>query len=105
MCTHVQNLESLFVLNTETGLTGSSTGLTSSSGAETSMADTVIPDSSDLVPQVENSASDNLKHAKADVFDWRKPIIEYLHDPSLKVDRKVQQLAFKFTLVDGDLYH
>jgi hypothetical protein len=28
-----------------------------------------------------------------------------LQDPSRKVDRKVRRLAFKFTLVDGDLYH
>jgi hypothetical protein len=58
-----------------------------------------------LVLRVENSASDNSKLDKADVVDWRKPIIDYLQDPSRKVDRKVQQLAFKFTVVDEDLYH
>jgi hypothetical protein len=111
MCAHVQNLESLSVLNVETCLTGSSTGLTVSSRAQTGLTDRltsltgpVIPDNSDLVPRVENSASDNLKHDKANVVDWRKLIIDYLEDPSQRVDRKVQRLAFKFTLVDGDLY-
>jgi hypothetical protein len=27
-----------------------------------------------------------------DVVDWRKPIIEYLQDPSHKVDRKIRGL-------------
>jgi hypothetical protein len=27
-----------------------------------------------------------------------------LQDPSRKVDRKIRQFAFKFTLVDGELY-
>ena len=33
-----------------------------------------------------------------------KAIIDYLWDPSRKLDRKVWWLAFKFTLVDGKLY-
>jgi hypothetical protein len=49
--------------------------------------------------------SNNLEHDKADVVDWRKPIIEYLQDPSHKIDRKIWRLAFKFTLVEGELYH
>jgi hypothetical protein len=65
----------LSVLSAETGLAGSSTGLTGSSGTQTGP---VIPDNSDLVPRVENSASDNLERDKADVVDWRKPIIAYL---------------------------
>jgi hypothetical protein len=82
MCAHVQNLESLSVLNIETCLTGSSTGLTISSRAQTGLTDRltsltgpVIPDNSDLVPRVENSASDNLKHDKANVVDWRNSLL------------------------------
>jgi hypothetical protein len=61
----------------------------------------VVPDN----PVLENSASNNLDYDKADVVDWRRPIIDYLEDPSHKVDRKVRQLAFKVTLVEGELYH
>jgi ribonuclease HI len=93
MCARVQNLESLSVLNVETSLTDSSTGLTGSSGTLTGLTGPVIPNN-----------SDNSKQDKADVVDCRKPIIDYLQDPSWKVDRKVRWLAFKFTLVDGDLY-
>ncbi len=37
--------------------------------------------------------------------DWRIPLIQYLKDPTLKVDRKIRRQAFKYTLFDGDLYH
>jgi hypothetical protein len=32
-------------------------------------------------------------------------LLIFLQDLSLKVDRKIQQLPFKFTLVDEELYH
>nr|ABA97058.1 retrotransposon protein, putative, unclassified [Oryza sativa Japonica Group] len=36
--------------------------------------------------------------------DWRIPLIQYLKDPTLKVDRKIRRQAFKYTLLDEDLY-
>src|ERR1041385_5414148 len=36
--------------------------------------------------------------------DWRKPIIDYLRDPSKRVDRTVRRIAFKYELRDDDLY-
>jgi transposase InsO family protein len=97
---HVQNL-SLSVLGAEAGLTGVP-------GVQTSLTDTQtsLTGLADLnSPVLENSASSNLEHDKADAIDWRRPIIDYLQDPSHKVDRKVQRLSFKFTLVEGELYH
>lgn len=41
---------------------------------------------------------------EAETGDWRKPIINYLKNPSFKFDRKVRHLAFKYILRDGDLY-
>jgi hypothetical protein len=112
MCAQLQNLESLSILSAETGLTGSSTGLTDLSRAHTDLTDSpislighAVSDSSDVIPWVANSAPDDLKCDKVDVVDWRKHSIDYLHNPSQKVDRKVWQLAFKFALVDGHLYH
>jgi hypothetical protein len=67
---------------------------------QTSLTDPAILDN--LV--LDDSASNDLEHDKADVVDWRRPIIDYLQDPSYKVDRKVHRLAFKFTLVEGELY-
>jgi hypothetical protein len=40
----------------------------------------------------------------ADLDDWRTPIMDYLSDPSAKVDESVQQLADNYILVNGDLY-
>jgi hypothetical protein len=36
--------------------------------------------------------------------DWRRPIIEYLQDPSKRADRTVRRMAFKYVLMDNDLY-
>jgi hypothetical protein len=41
---------------------------------------------------------------KNEVEDWRKPLVDYLHNPSSSVDRKVQRWALKFVLDDGELY-
>jgi hypothetical protein len=37
--------------------------------------------------------------------DWRKPIADYLRDPSQKVDKGIRRIAFKFTLINDELYH
>jgi hypothetical protein len=37
--------------------------------------------------------------------DWRKEIIDYLEDPSLKVSRKLRYKAIKFVLLDGSLFY
>jgi hypothetical protein len=85
MCMHVQNLGSLSILDAETGLigspislTGSPIGRTSMSEAQTGLTDPpiglVVPNN----PILENSASNGLEKDKADVIDWRRPIIDYL---------------------------
>ena len=37
--------------------------------------------------------------------DWRKEIIDYLKDPSKKVDRKIRFQAIKYVLLEEDLYY
>jgi hypothetical protein len=112
MCAHVQYLESLSVLGVEIDQIGSSVSLSGTPGAQTGLTNAptgltgpTVLDSSVSTPWVENSASDGLEHDKADIVNWRRPIINYLQDPSQRVDKKVRWFAFKFTLIDGDLYH
>jgi hypothetical protein len=38
------------------------------------------------------------------VEDWSKPLVDYLHNSSSSVDRKIRQWALKFVLDDGELY-
>jgi len=40
-----------------------------------------------------------------DVDDWRKEIIDYLRDPSKKVERRVQFQATKYVLPEDELYY
>jgi hypothetical protein len=106
MCMHVQN-QYLSILGTEIRLTGNPIGVTDVPGVQTGLTDTptsltgpTVPDN----PILEDLAYNSSEHDKADVVDCRRPIIDYLQNPSRKVDRKVRWLAFKFTLVEGELY-
>src|SRR5690242_1852843 len=53
------------------------------------------PNSAIIVPQT----------VEAELKDWRKPMVDYLRDRRCVVDQKVRRWAFKFTSVDGELYH
>ena len=37
--------------------------------------------------------------------DWRKEIVDYLRDPSMKVERRVRFQDTKYVLLDGELYY
>jgi hypothetical protein len=106
MCIYVQNL-SLSALGAETGLTGNTISLTDVPDIQIGLTDTSTGLTGPADPSnsvLENLASNGPEQDKTDIIDWRRPIIDYLQDPSLKVDRKIRRLAFKFTLVDEELY-
>ena len=44
------------------------------------------------------------QRVEAEVQDWRVPIIAYLKDPGRGAERNIQSLAFKYILVDDELY-
>jgi ribonuclease HI len=54
-------------------------------------------------PQPTDSATNFEAYAGKDK-DWRKPIVDYLQDPSKRVDKIVWRMAFKYILIDNDLY-
>jgi hypothetical protein len=47
----------------------------------------------------------NLADNIANATDWRVPIISYLHNPSIRIDRNVRRIAFKYVLNDNELYY
>ena len=73
-------------LTAPTSLTGPETGLT----AEGSVSS--------------NSAGVSTQKVEAEVQDWRVPIISYLKDPDCGAERNIRRLAFKYVLVDDELY-
>lgn len=39
-----------------------------------------------------------------DATDWMVPIINYLCNPNIRTDRNVRRIAFKYVLIDNELY-
>ena len=50
------------------------------------------------------SAATSNSRGKAEVADWRVPIVTYLKDPGHGAERSIRRLAFKYTLIDDELY-
>ena len=69
-----------------TGLTGPETGLTAEGGMNS------------------NSAENSTQKIGAEAQDWRVPIVTYLKDPGHGAERNIRRLAFKYILVDDELY-
>ena len=70
------------------------------------------------VPKFHNSDANRLAHhasgyrpierimaSELTADDWRKEIIDYLKDPSKKVNRKIRFQAIKYVLLEEDLYY
>jgi hypothetical protein len=73
-------------LTAQTSLTGEKIGLTD-----------VSVESSDSAEKVD-------KTVKAEGGDWRIPIVTYLRYPGRGAERNIQLLAFKYVLLDDELY-
>ena len=73
-------------LTAPTGLTGSETDLTAEGGLNS------------------NSAENSTQKVEAEVQDWRVPIISYLKDTGRDAERNIRRLAFKYILIDDELY-
>ena len=48
---------------------------------------------------------DDLVRATTDEGDWRVPFITYLRNPNTRTERRIRWAAFKFVLIDDELYH
>ena len=51
----------------------------------------------------ESVATSNSK-GKAEVADWRVPIVTYLKDPGQGAERNIRRLVFKYVLIDNEHY-
>ena len=51
-----------------------------------------------------DSAKKDDSIVSAEAQDWRVPLISYLRDPGLGADRNILRLAFKYVLIDDELY-
>ena len=41
---------------------------------------------------------------RADAFDWRTPIINYLRNPSVRTNRNIRRTTFNYVLMSNELY-
>jgi hypothetical protein len=46
----------------------------------------------------------NLADNTANATDWMAPIINYPHNPSIRIDRNVWHICYKYVLVNDELY-
>ena len=88
MIAELQFLDEPVKLVDTTGLTGPEIGLT---GPETGLTD-----------QTAENTDSAMK--KAEDQDWRVPIISYLKDPDRGAERNIRRAAFKYILIDDELY-
>jgi len=54
--------------------------------------------------EASNSTKKDDLIVEAEDQDWRIPLISYLRDPGRGVERNIRHLAFKYTLIDDELY-
>jgi hypothetical protein len=47
----------------------------------------------------------DLDNNVVDAVYWRTPLIVYLCNPSVTTDRNIRRIAFKYVLIDDELYH
>jgi hypothetical protein len=79
-------LNELVSLDAPTGLTGPETGLTG------------------LMAENNESAITPNSKGRAEVADWRVPIVTYLKNLDHGVERNIRRLTFKYILIDDELY-
>jgi hypothetical protein len=65
---------------------------------------TGLTDDHDQFDRSPDTNSSSVFRDKNEVEDWRKPLVDYLHNHSSSVDRKVRRWDLKFVLDDGELY-
>jgi hypothetical protein len=54
--------------------------------------------------ELSNRPSKTSIDVRADLHDWRTPLLAYLRDPSAKLDKSVWRSAFKYVLHNDELY-
>ena len=52
-----------------------------------------------------DSAKKDDSIVSAEAQDWRVPLMSYLRDPGRGAERNIRRLAFKYVLIDDELYH
>jgi hypothetical protein len=90
-------------LTGDTGLTGA-TEWSDRSLISGPVHGTSLTDDHDRFDRSPYKKSFSVFRDKNELEDWRKPLVNYLHNPSSSVDRKIRRWALKFVLDDGELY-
>jgi hypothetical protein len=68
------------------------------------LTDSPMASSANVHDELLNRPSKKSSDAEADLHDWRTPLLAYLRDLSVKVDKSVWRSAFKYVLHDDEFY-
>jgi hypothetical protein len=68
------------------------------------LADSPLASPANVHDELSNQPSKTPSDVGADLHDWRTPLVAYLRDPSVKVDKSVRRSAFKYVLHNDELY-
>jgi hypothetical protein len=63
-----------------------------------------VTSSVNLPEKLPNWPNETSNDVGVDLNDWRTPLLRFLHDPSIKVDKGIQQSAFNYVLHNDELY-
>jgi hypothetical protein len=63
-----------------------------------------VANPANLPEKLSNRTNRTSSDVGADLYDWRAPLLVYLHNPSAKVDKSVRRSAFKYVLHNDEIY-
>jgi hypothetical protein len=90
--------------STTAGLTAIQTGQTTTPAGQTAKQAGQTATQAGQTARLQGGSGSSIPELEQVEEDWRKPVADYLRDPSHKVDKGIRRIAFKFTLVNNELY-
>jgi hypothetical protein len=96
--------EGILLCTEPDGLTATPAGLTATQTSQTTAQAGQTATQPGPTARTQGGSGSSVLELERVEEDWRKPIADYLQDPSQKVDKGIRRITFKFTLINDELY-